>query len=69
MLPVGNYNVARTDGYGQTATAVLEAVGCQIHVELQPVEHPAEGLVLVLFAMFSVAPELQDIDLSLYSHE
>ena len=68
-LPARLGNVARVDGDGQTAAAILETVRCQVHVILQPVELPPEGLAVALLAAPSVAPELQEIDLSGYGHD
>ena len=62
-------HIARVDGDGQTAAAVLEAVGGEVHVELQPVELPLERLSVALLATLAVASELQEIDYSGYGHD
>ncbi|MBQ9219160.1 MAG: hypothetical protein IJ160_13445 [Muribaculaceae bacterium] len=51
------------------AEDVLEAVGGEVHVELQPVELPLERLSVALFATLAVAFELQEIDFSGYDHD
>ena len=68
-LPARLGHVARVYGDGQTAPAVPETVRGQVHVELQPVEPPPEGLAVALLAAPSVAPQLQEIDFSRYGHD
>ena len=48
---------------------MLEAVGGEVHVELQPVELPLERLSVALLATLAVASELQEIDFSGYGHD
>ncbi len=48
---------------------MLEAVGGEVHDELQPVELPLERLSVALLAMLAVTSELQEIDFSGYGHD